>query len=103
MPPKGSKKKAARTRWTVVQHSGFGYGNKPGFEKALETRQLDTEADQQLVLKVGGKLFDSYTEATEYEENNVGEGMLPQAPGTFSEEKVDGLRIYIPPTEAKKG
>lgn len=92
-------KTAVRTRWTVVQHSGAGYGGNQGFAQALEVRSLATKKEQEVVLKAGGKLFDSWKEANDYEEkiNLGGEGIYPQAPGTFAEVLIDGLKVYIPP------
>jgi len=45
-------------KWTVVQHSGFGYGGKPAFEKGLETRMCRTQTEKNRVIKAGGVLFD---------------------------------------------
>jgi hypothetical protein len=95
-------KSKVQPKWTIVQHSGFGYGGKPGFEKAIETRQVSTLKEQTTVLKAGGLLFDDWKTADDYENDPkvVGEGMYPRVPGTFSNHEIDGLKIYVPP---KKG
>lgn len=94
--------KKIQAKWTVVQHSGYGYGGHPGFAKAIETRQLDNLADQTKVLRAGGLLFNTWQEADAYETKvNCGgddKGLpYPEAPGTFSDFEIDGLRIYLPP------
>ncbi len=97
----------AKTRWTVVQHSGAGYGGKEGFSQALEVRTVETLADQTKVVRAGGKLFDSWQEAETYcEEQNygTGESIYCNVPGTFSDVEIDGLKVYIPATAvATKG
>ena len=101
------KKGEVKTRWTAVQHSGMGYKGDTAWAKALEARQLNTLTEQQVVLKAGGKLFDSWKEAEDYcEEQNygTGESIYCNVPGTFSDQMIDGLKIYIPPAtvSAKK-
>lgn len=90
-------------RWTLVQHSGFGYMGNPQFERGLEVRQISTKADIDLVERVGGVLFDSYTAADDASDEwsypdgqDTGNDMLPHAMGEFSDQEIDGLRIYIP-------
>jgi len=91
-------------RWTIVQHSAFGYKGNLGFEKGLETRQVKTQAEQITVVKAGGLLFETYDKAEAYSEEEPYKGqtvvhaLLPYAQGTFSEHKIDGLRIYLPPS-----
>ena len=87
-------------KWTVVQHSGYGYTNKPGFRQAVETRKLATVGEVRLVERAGGVVFDNYLLAEEFAEranypadNN---SIYPRAKGTFSLLKIDGLRIYKP-------
>jgi hypothetical protein len=83
-------------KWTVVQHSGYAYGGKPGFEQGLETYQLMTAAELRRVQAAAGLLFDSWTAADTYGDNAVGRGLYPAAPGTFSDKTVNGQRIYLP-------
>lgn len=101
-------------KWTLVQHSGAGYAGKPAFAKAVETRSVGYKDDGNpmtekqyrsecaRITAAGGVLFDSYVEASDAEDtvNGVREdsphGFL-NAQGTFSDQEVDGLRIYCPP------
>lgn len=92
----------AKYGYTLVQHSGFGYAGKPGFQQAVETRSIDTAKDRDLVKRVGGVLEVNGYEIDELEERvnyppGV-EGLYPKAQGTFSDKTIDGLRIYIPVT-----
>jgi hypothetical protein len=99
--------KLTKEMWTLVQHSAFGYQEKPGWEKAVETRQITTSVELDRVQSVGGFVFDSYDEADkqEYKSNypeGAGEALTyPQVQGTFSHKKIDDLKIYIPKTEVK--
>jgi hypothetical protein len=96
-------------KYTVVQHSGFGYGNNPQFAKGLEVRTVSTKADQDTALKAGGVLFDTYNAADEFcdramwPDEQGGLDLIPRARGRFSETTIDGLRVYIPATEAEMG
>jgi hypothetical protein len=102
--------KLKEEKWTLVQHSGFGYGEKPGWENAVETRQITTEAELGKIINIGGLVFDSYEAADkrEYEENYPGGAEIPgkefrltypEVKGTFSDKELDGLKIYIPVRE----
>lgn len=108
--------------WTVVQHSGYGYADKPGFEFGLETRTVSTAAEKRLVAKAGGLLFKSGLDAENFAEGEMypeghGDdagakwaeitrsnpkgltmlgGLYPHALGTFSVTKIDGLAVYVP-------
>lgn len=88
-------------KWTLVQHSGFGYGGNPQFSKAVESRPVRTAGEERLVTQAGGILLGSYTEAEElafsvnYPDEDYA-GLIPDARGAFSDRKVDGLRVYIP-------
>lgn len=87
--------------WTVVQHSGYGYGFKPEFEHGLESRVLESKEEVELVRKEGGCLFDNYGEAEEFALNEsypeTGEFyLIPNAPGSFSNKEIDELAIYLP-------
>lgn len=99
--------------YTLVQHSGYGYGHKPGFKQGLESREVKRKGDINRVRKLGGYLFENYAEAEEaahklmYPPDGVGprgerlveEGfyLYPRFKGTFSDAVVDGLRIAIRP------
>jgi hypothetical protein len=87
--------------WTVVQHSGFGYGSDPTFSRGLETREISKAAERDLVLQHKGVLFGSDMAAEQYCEvemyRQVPEVLIPEAPGQFCLFfKIDGLRIYVP-------
>lgn len=90
------------TKWTIVQHSGWGYRHKPEFEHGVEPRAAATIVLQRKVTKAGGVLFDDYNEAEEFtDQANHPEGhesMHPRASGTFSTVQVDGLAVYLPST-----
>lgn len=94
--------KLKEDKWTLVQHSGFGYAEKPGWELAVETRLITTDVELKRVESVGGYVFDSYGEADDQEfKSNYPKGsgdalMYPCVQGTFSDKELDGLRIYIP-------
>ena len=85
---------------TLVQHSGYGYGNKPQFQRAVETREVRTKREQDAVLRAGGVLFETYSEAENAaEKENYPpdvEGIVPSVRGSFSSTKLDQLAIYIP-------
>lgn len=89
-------------KWTLVQHSAYGYQEKPGWEKAVETRRITTEAELKRVQEAGGMVFDSYNEADDQEyKSNYPQGAgdtltYPEVKGTFSDKELDGLRIYVP-------
>src|SRR5215831_1068927 len=89
---------AVSNKWTVVQHSG--YANKPGFRQAVETRQLSTVGEVRLVERAGGVVFNDYLTAENFAERANfppgHESIYPRAKGTFSQLKIDGLRIYKP-------
>lgn len=88
-------------RWTLVQHSGFGYNGDSTFERGLEVRQIRNPVDIKLVENSGGVLFESYSEADSVAEDwmypdDGNSSLVPAAMGEFSDQKIDGLRIYIP-------
>ena len=61
-----------RRAWTVVQHSGYGYGGDPQFERGLEVRELGVHGEpfaRELgrVKTAGGLVFDSMADATGFE------------------------------------
>jgi hypothetical protein len=87
-------------KWTVVQHSGYGYKGNPQFEHAVEVRQLHNLGELRLVERVGGMVLDSYMDAEAFAERAnyrpSNKGIIPNAMGTFSKLQIDGLKIYIP-------
>lgn len=92
---------AVPTKWTLVQHSGYGYAGKPGFKQGLEERRVDGARAQATVVKEGGVLLDTYGEAHDlafklmYPGDDV-TGMYPRFRGTFSHMEVDGLKVAVP-------
>lgn len=86
-------------KWTLVQHSGFGFGYKLQFRLAVEERIVEGP-DIERVRKAGGVLFETYEEAMgaeELENYPPGvEGLIPRVRGTFHRNKVKGLAIYLP-------
>lgn len=91
-------------KWTIVQHSGYGYGADPLFARGLESRVVTTVAEARRVEAAGGELFDSYNAAEDFVErasypDGYG-GLIPQAQGAFSEVLFDDLAIYIPIRQA---
>jgi len=86
-------------KYTVVQHSGYGYGNKAEWAGGLEPRRVHG-ADIEVVQRLGGKLFDSWREADNYAAIESGPDIYPKAPGTFASLTIDGLAIYVPQPEA---
>jgi len=90
--------------WTIVQHSAYGNGGKPGFVQATETRIVLTPRERRLVEESGGLLFESYVEAEEFSEQanypQGHEGLYSQRRGKFSQRDIDGPRIYLPVRQA---
>lgn len=90
------------SKWVVVQHSGMGYRGDETFARMLETRMVSGKKIEMKVTKAGGILFDSYGEAEDFAEaamyppDNDNGSLIGKAQGTFSNEEIDGLRIYIP-------
>lgn len=87
------------TKWTLVQHSGFGYAEKPGFRLAVEMREVTGKGIER-VKKAGGVLFDTYSECSEAEDRENYppgvDGILPTVRGTFHKLQIDGLALYLP-------
>lgn len=88
------------TKWTVVQHSGFGFNRDETFSRSLESRMVSGRKSEDAVIKAGGILFDSYGEAEDFAELAMyppgNDGIIGNCQGTFANEDIDGLRIYIP-------
>jgi hypothetical protein len=89
--------------YTLVQHSGYAYAGNPQFIRAVELRSLNTAAEVRKVEKEGGRIFETYGEASdaEYSENYPQEvqGLTPRVQGNFSSKKIEGQRIYVPKSE----
>lgn len=104
----GRIKKLATPMHAIVQHSGYGYAKKFDFKKGLESSQVETQSEVDRVASAKGILFGDYLAAEEYcmkemYPEGVGPygtgdsiGLIPQAPGSFSEVTMDGLAIYVP-------
>lgn len=88
-------------KWTIVQHSGYGWGGKEQFIGGLETDHITTEKQLEKVLKAGGVVFDSYGEADDYsffamyKDNPT---LIPWADrfGEFVPRKNGSLALFIP-------
>lgn len=85
--------------YTLVQHSGFGYGENPEFEQAVEMRSI-TKKQIEKVKRKDGLIFESYGDASDAadSENYPDDvaGLIPKVNGTFINWEIDGLRLYIP-------
>jgi hypothetical protein len=94
-----------KTKWTIVQHSAAGYGGNLAFALGVEERGIESQADENMILKAGGVVFDDYLDAVKFEEKVNGitdpehDSLYPNAKGTFSDKLYDGLKIYIPVRE----
>lgn len=90
----------AKALYTIVQHSGAGYGYKPEFEQGLEIREVTDGRFQNKIRTLGGKLFATWSEADDYVDSESyqpgNESLIPNAPGTFVDYEVDELKLYIP-------
>lgn len=89
--------------YTVVQHTGFGRGRNKQFMLGLESANADRKGIAEKIQKAGGVLFDTYMEAEDYcmteQYPATYNGIIPRAPGSFSNVVVDGRRVYIPWTK----
>lgn len=97
-----AKPEALDIKWTLVQHSGFTYGGKPGFRRGVELVSV-TARDAARITNAGGKLYETYSDGRDAE---MGEnyppgvdGLYPQVRGTFSRTKLNGSPVYIPAPE----
>lgn len=90
-------------KWTLVQHSAWAYAGNPQFENAVEEVHVQGPAAEAKILRAGGIVYTDYMVASEraYEENYPPDvwGLCPGAKGTFARTKIDGQRVYIPPSE----
>lgn len=92
----------AADRYTVVQHTGYGYKGDPQFERGLQAVRVSSKEAQRNVEKVGGQLFHSLKEAEQWAMAEMypgGAGLIPLAPGTFADVGINGLAIYCPVVE----
>jgi hypothetical protein len=94
---------------TLVQHSGYGYGLKPDFLTAVESRTIMCDNDERKVTAAGGILLEGWTATNKAEqqvnyppESGSGFYLIPRARGSFSTASIDQLRIYIP-TDMERG
>lgn len=86
--------------WTIVQHSKYQDGVNPAYAKSLEVREIPAGGVDR-VKQADGVVFEDYAEAVRraevWEAPNSGESFLyGDAAGTFADERVDGLRVYVP-------
>ena len=86
--------------YTIVQHSAYGYNDDETFKAGLELRSITTKMEFNRIQRLGGILFDNYSEASDYAykemyPNDV-KGLIPQARGEFLENEIDGLKLYRP-------
>ena len=84
--------------YAVVQHSGYGYRGHPEWQRGLETRRVPSRAVADKVTGLGG-VIKPYTEAEDWAQAEMyppHTGMIPAAPGSFSDYQVDGLALYLP-------
>ena len=92
-----------RQLYTIVQHSGFFFGGKEEFKQGLEIKPVSNPQQVKKIVSIGGRIFDNYRDADSYEEHESYpknyEGLVPAAPGTFSDFKLDVMPVYIPSTK----
>jgi hypothetical protein len=82
-------------RFTLVE--------SPEVKLGLVVRQVD-EAEEKMVQRWRGRLFATMAEAEAFLECQMRfEDGPPQVRGAFSHKRVDGLRIYMPPSLAGAG
>lgn len=85
--------------YAIVQHSGYAEGARPQFEKAVEHVQV-TAAQAKKVRNADGLVVEDWLEGDELADRiNYPadyEGLVPSALGTFSDVRIDGLRVYVP-------
>ena len=89
--------------YTLVQHSGFGYGGDRTFQRGLEPREITSKVELNRVRKVGGLVLQNYIISEDMAEelmypNNYPNGAAPTATyfGNFSVKTVDDLHIFVP-------
>lgn len=102
----GPASRRAPSKWTLVQHSGYGFGGDTQFIRAVEIASIETKKEIDTIEKLGGLIFDSYIDAdeAEYAENYPDpndQSIIPNCRGTFARAKISGLKIYIPLSKDK--
>lgn len=84
-------------KYTLVRHSGWSVGQNPQFKQAVELTSV-SGADLSAVAKVGGLIYNTYTEASNAEHNAnwppAHQGIIPRANGSFK--MVKDLDVFIP-------
>ena len=87
--------------YTLVRHSAWTRGKLPAFARAVEVSFLNSNEELQRVQRVGGLVFDKYTDAIyrEMVENHPRgkQGLVPRVRGSFAALEVEGQPIYMPP------
>jgi hypothetical protein len=87
------------TRYTLVRHSGYSAGANPKYEQAVEAREVD-ERVANTVRAAGGLLFESReaavaaADAANHPAGSI--DVAAEAPGHFSNVRIEGAEIYIP-------
>jgi len=84
--------------YTIVVHSGYGYGGDPTFARGLETRAVPRRMVD-AVREAGGVLTSSafagaIGDAEMYPPGTM--GLVPAASGCFAAVAIDSLNLYIP-------
>lgn len=74
--------------WTLVQHSGFGYGGREEMQDFVEARVVMSQKELDKINKANGFVLDKF-EDIEKAEIKFGFDVK----GTFANSKIDGLRI----------
>lgn len=93
-----------RMLWTIVQSPRYVRLRDERYKSAVSEYSI-TEDEAELVRKVGGVVFRASVNAMAYAfMQNFPHGVLapdqpPAAPGTFAQERVKDLPVYIPPPE----
>jgi hypothetical protein len=93
---------ALQERFTVVQDSRYGYPGKPDpqYEHALEVRRVTFKYEKDRVVRANGLIFPDYAMARMYAEKEM-QQLKDGMPGRFANERVDGLRIYVPTNDPR--
>jgi hypothetical protein len=96
------RERTLEEKYTLVQHSAYGYKRNPQFRKAVEVRRLNNATEVKRVERANGVVIDGYREAEDlaerinYPSDMNPRSIIPEARGSFSTLEIDSLRIYIP-------
>lgn len=87
--------------YTVCQHSAWMVREDTTFKQGLELTCVEHLTKQRRVLAEGGILFETWKDGDAFEHeaayhSPAYKGMTPDARGTFSKLKLNGLCVYIP-------